>query len=106
MLAHPLTHRSRTAAPLGARASPVSLMGRAWVGAPTAHRMVALARTPCDLRRVLAALTQGADGDIHMIEETLRNPTITLTSHTYTSLLAEVDHPAAEAAAALIPRLR
>jgi hypothetical protein len=68
--------------------------------------MVALARAPRDLRRVLATLTHGVGGDIHMIKEALRNPTITLTSHTYTSLLTEVDHPAAEAAAALIPRLR
>jgi hypothetical protein len=74
---------------------------------PPAHRLTDLPPiTLRDLRHVAATLTHGGGGDIHTVKETLRHSTITLTSHTYTSLLPELDREIAEKAAKLIPRSR
>ncbi|MFJ2580005.1 tyrosine recombinase XerC [Kitasatospora aureofaciens] len=59
-----------------------------------------------DLRHQAATVIHAGGGDIHVIKETLRHSTITLTSDTYTTLLPEVDKEVAERAAGMVPRAR
>ncbi|MGW2539459.1 site-specific integrase [Kitasatospora sp. NPDC001574] len=59
-----------------------------------------------DLRHQAATVIHAGGGDIHVIKETLRHSTVTLTSDTYTTLLPEVDKEVAERAAGMVPRAR
>jgi len=59
-----------------------------------------------DVRHIAATLVHAGGGDIHAVKEVLRHSTITLTSDTYTSLLAEVDKAIAQKAEGIVPRAR
>jgi integrase len=57
-----------------------------------------------DLRHGAATLALAAGTDMKVVQEMLGHSSLSLTSDTYTSVLPEVAHEAAEAAARLIPR--
>ena len=59
-----------------------------------------------DLRHGAATLALAAGNDVKVVQERLGHSTSTLTRDVYTSVLPEVAHAAAEAAAAMIPRRR
>ncbi|GAA3738031.1 tyrosine-type recombinase/integrase [Spinactinospora alkalitolerans] len=57
-----------------------------------------------DLRHGAATIALAAGVDMKVVQAMLRHSSITITSDTYTSVLPEVAHEAAEASAALVPR--
>ncbi len=61
-----------------------------------------------DLRHCAATFLKAAGADLKDVQETLGHSSITITSNTYTSIIAELDveRAKAEAAAALVPRRR
>jgi integrase len=59
-----------------------------------------------DLRHGAATLALAAGVDIKVVQAQLGHSSVALTADTYTSVLPEIDHAAAEAVATLIPRRR
>ncbi|MCC5580617.1 site-specific integrase [Microtetraspora sp. AC03309] len=57
-----------------------------------------------DLRHGAATLALAAGTDMKIVSAMLRHSSLSITSDTYTSVLPEVAHEAAEASAALVPR--
>ncbi|WP_285635364.1 tyrosine-type recombinase/integrase [Lentzea sp. NBRC 102530] len=57
-----------------------------------------------DLRHGAATLALAGGADMKTVQEMLGHSSITITSDIYTSVLPEVAHRAAEAAAKLVPR--
>jgi integrase len=57
-----------------------------------------------DLRHGAATLALAAGVDMKVISVMLGHSSISITADTYTSVLPQLGHPAAEAAAALVPR--
>lgn len=85
--------------------------GFAWHPAAVSRRfrrLVALADLPRgrlhDLRHGAATLALAAGVDLKVIQATLGHSTLALTADTYTNVLPELSHAAAEAVAALVPR--
>ncbi len=58
-----------------------------------------------DLRHVAASIAFAAGADMKIVSAMLRHSSTGITSDTYTSILPELAHSAAEASAALVPRL-
>jgi integrase len=58
-----------------------------------------------DLRHGAATLALAGGADLKTVSEMLGHSTITITADTYASVLPEVAHRAAEAAARLVPRM-
>lgn len=58
-----------------------------------------------DLRHGAATLALAAGVDMKVVQEMLRHSSITITADIYSSVLPEMAHEAAEAAAAMIPRV-
>jgi integrase len=58
-----------------------------------------------DLRHVAATIAYAAGGDTKIVSAMLRHSGTAITTDTYTSILPELAHEAAEASAALVPRM-
>jgi integrase len=71
-------------------------------------RMVANSALPPirlhDLRHGAATLALAGGAALKVVQEMLGHSSITITADTYTSVLPQVAHAAAESAAALVPR--
>jgi integrase len=111
---HARQHRARLAA--GPAWTPTALVFTTPTGAPlhpaevtdNFHRLRAEAGLPPirlhDLRHGAATLALAAGADMKTVQAMLRHTSYTLTANTYTHVLPDLAHQAAEAAAAIVPR--